>query len=349
MFDIGETLEDMIAHYTEFEASLVSVERAVFFTNLKPEIGYKGIAKEERIIGIGGPKDMLRLAKFEKLRIEFEKERRVGLKKGIKSEREVGRRKDKKLKNFEKFESVVTHGEVVFENVSARYSSTNKCVLKKLNVKISPGEKIGIIGRTGSGKSSLIKLIWRYFEPSSGTIFVDGKNISKVNLKALRSQMTIITQETSLFEGTLRENLDPTKFRFSDKELSEALQELRFSHKSYQEEGLDMLIDTEGNNLSQGERQLVCFARSILRPTRLVLLDEATTNIDLKTEETIQASIKKCFTKSTMLIVAHRVQTVLECDRIIVLHSGEIVEFDSPMRLMKKDGFFNDIVKKMGE
>ena len=347
-FDMQETISDMILDSTEFEASMVSVERSVFFTNLQPEKGYAGIEEEKSFIGLGGPKKMKKLEEFEKARDEFEKERR----KLIESNPEGG---EIDMTRFDKstelacLESVVTRGEVIFEKVSARYMSSDENVLKRLDFKISPGEKIGVIGRTGSGKSSLIKLLWRYFEPCSGKIFIDGKNLSKVDIKALRNQITVITQETSLFEGTLRENLDPTQFRFSEQRLINILTTLDFSHPNYKKEGLDMQIDSEGNNLSQGERQLVCFARSILRPSRLVLLDEATASIDLKTEETIQTAIKQYFRKSTMIIVAHRVQTVLDCDKIMVLNQGEIADFDSPGALMKRDGFFNDIMKKMGE
>ena len=348
IFDIGETLEEMIIDYTEFEASMVSVERSVFFTNLKPERGYKGIDREEKMIGLGGPRKMKRLAEFEKKRDDFEKERR----KLIEDSSRTGNLNTAKFdhpRELASLESVVTKGEVVFEKVSAKYLTAQDNVLKQLSFKISSGEKIGVIGRTGSGKSSLIKLLWRYLDPCSGKVYVDGKNIKRVNIKALRNQITVITQETSLFEGTLRENLDPTQFRFTDQDLIDVLQKLDFGHTSYQKDGLDMQIDSEGNNLSQGERQLICFARSILRPTRLVLLDEATASIDLKTEETIQKAINEYFEKSTMIIVAHRVQTVLECDRILVLNHGEIMDFDTPNALMKKDGFFKDIMKKMGE
>ena len=207
-----------------------------------------------------------------------------------------------------------------------------------------------MIGRTGSGKSTLIKLLWRYMDLSMGKILIDGKDISEVNLKALRNQITVITQETALFEGTLRENLDPTGFRFSDQQLIDTLASLKFVHPGYKDEGLEMQIDSDGKNFSLGERQLICFARAILRPTRLVLLDEPTASIDLKTEEVIQSAIERHFKDSTMITVAHRVQTVLECDRIMVLSNGAIIDFDTPEALMKrKDGFFSEIVKKMGE
>ena len=349
IFNLGEILQRLMMTSTDYEASLVSVERSVFFTKLRPEKGYQNLVKEGKVIGIGSRKNMDELQKFEELRDQMERARRSNIQAGEKATRGLNRAKMDKQRQLATLESMVTRGEVIFENVTAKYLTSEDSVLKGLSFKIKPGEKIGIVGRTGSGKSSLIKLLWRYMDPTSGKIFIDGKNIRKVDVKALRNQMTVITQETSLFEGTLRENLDPSKFRFKDQELVQVLQRLEFGHSSYQKEGLDMLIDSEGNNLSQGERQLICFARSILRPTRLVLFDEATASIDLKTEETIQSSVKEFFEKSSMIVVAHRVQTVLECDRIMVLNQGEIADFDSPTNLMKSDGFFTDIMKKMGE
>lgn len=153
-----------------------------------------------------------------------------------------------------KREEVVTEGKLSFVNVSARYLSSEKSVLKKLNFVVNPGEKVGVVGRTGSGKSSLIKLIWRYMFPSKGRIMIDGKDISKVDLKALRSQIVVISQETALFQGTLRSNLDPSGSLHSDEQLTQVLEKLKFSHNSYKKEGLEMQLDNEGTNLSKGEQ-----------------------------------------------------------------------------------------------
>lgn len=332
IFDIANYLQNSIINEAKFENSLVSVERCIYFSKLEPEEGYNTIEEEKENFSKGGGSRNKKLMIYEKKK--FSESQRI-LKGDFKESKD------------QIMEPIIKKGELVFENVSAKYLGAMKNVLKKLNFKINPGEKVGVVGRTGSGKSTLIKLIWKYLRPSEGRIMIDGKDISNVDLKALRTQLTVITQETALFEGTLRYNLDPSGFKHSDKKLKGVLDGLGFRHKVYQEEGLEMDLDAEGSNLSQGERQLVCFARSVLEPSKLILLDEATASIDIKTEESIQEAIEREFKDSTMIIIAHRVQTVMNCDRILVLDFGVIKDFDKPEVLMKKDGFFKDIVEKM--
>lgn len=313
-FTMGFSLRTAVKQRAEFEMCMVSVERCSFFYRLEPELGLKTLDKERKAFGKGGDKAMKKLYEYEK-----------------KFKREV----------------VLENGGLTFENLSAKYLSNEKLVLKNIDFTLKPGEKVGVVGRTGSGKSTLIKLIWRYMDPSEGRILIDGKDISKVDLKALRDQIMIITQETSLFEGTLRENLDPTGFRNKDEELIEVLRKLDFQHKSYEKDGLKMEINANGNNLSIGEKQLICFARAVLKRSKLIVLDEATASIDIKTEEKIQECIESEFKDCSMLIIAHRVQTVMECDRILVLEKGRINDFDTPANLMRKGGFFKEIVEKM--
>lgn len=190
VFTMGVSLRNSVQQRAEIEMCMISVERCSFFYKLDPEVGLKTLDLERKMFGKGGSKRMKKLMKYEQ--------------------------------NFKR-ETVVENGELVFENVSARYISNMKLVLKKVDFVVKPGEKVGVVGRSGSGKSTLIKMIWRYMDPSDGRILIDGKDISKVDLKALRSQIMIITQETSLFEGTLRENLDPTTFTNTDQEIIQAL------------------------------------------------------------------------------------------------------------------------------
>lgn len=294
---MGSMLSESIKARVELAISMVSIERCAFLNKLAPEPNYKTLDYEKKHFMKGGASRMKKLEEYEKL-----------------NNREL----------------VVKEGKLSFVNVSARYLSSDKNVLKNLNFVVNPGEKIGVVGRTGSGKSSLIKLIWRYMYPSKGRILIDGSDISKVDLKALRNQIVVISQETALFEGTLRSNLDPSGFIYKDEDLKKVLEKLKFSHNSYEKQGLDMQLDNEGTNLSKGEQQLVCFARSALKNSKLIILDEATASIDIKSEEMIQKYIEDEFKNSSMLIIAHRVQTVMECDRIIVLKDGEIVDYDSP-------------------
>lgn len=315
LFNLGPCLREAISGRIHFEVSMVAIERAGQLHKVQSEPDYKFL-------------------EFERKNFEL-----------------AGKKRIKKLKDYEQNgtnkESVVTTGHVRFENVSTRYQSSNRMVLQNLNFDIKAGEKIGVVGRTGSGKSSLIKLFWRYLNPCEGRIIIDGNDISQVDLKSLRSQMSIISQETALFEGTLKFNLDPSGYKYSDSQLEKVLTQLNFNHSGYQKDGLDMEIDLGGSNLSKGEQQLLCFARCILNNSKLIILDEATASIDIKTEESIQKSVENDFKDSTMIIIAHRVQTVMECDRIIVLKDGKIVDMDAPTTLLKKDGFFKDIVEHM--
>ena len=368
IFSMSKAMIGSITQKTDWETALVSVERCQYFNKLEPEALYKEFEYERARFGNGGIRKMKRL-------VHYEKERRVGLRKQVhqaireaetrrrrigSGETEVRFPKDEEageIRNNSKKASnrnskgkkrLITHGRVEFRGVSARYLSSKTDTLKDLNLVIYPGEKVGIVGRSGSGKSTVIKLFWKYMEPRKGKLLFDRQSIRRADLKSLRSQMTIITQETALFEGTVRENLDPTGFLYSDDLLVSTLNELEFENQGYKEQGLDLVLDSEGTNLSQGEKQLLCFARSILEPSKLVLFDEATANIDIKTEETIQRMVKERFKDSTMLVVAHRVQTVLECDKIIVMEQGRVQDFDTPENLMGRgDGFFKEIVEKM--
>lgn len=177
---------------------------------------------------------------------------------------------------------------------------------------------------------------------------IDGFDITKVDLKALRSQLMVVTQETVLFEGSLLENLIPQNTtQNSAREIEDLLEEIGFCHKDYIQNKTAMRIDNNGSNLSAGEKQLICFARCVVENTKLIILDEATASIDVKTEEMIQKCIEKYFKASTMLIVAHRIQTLLECDRILVLDAGKVAELGTPEELLRKDSFFKQIVEKM--
>jgi ABC-type multidrug transport system fused ATPase/permease subunit len=265
---------------------------------------------------------------------------------------------------------------IEFQNVSAKYITSKKPILQNLNFKIYPTERIGIVGKTGSGKSTLIKLLWKYLNISKGKIMIHGKDLNSYNLKRLRKNFYLISQETALFSASLRKNLDPTTFSFSDDVLNKTMKDLNFLNEAYLTDDLDMQIGDNGQGLSQGEKQVISFARCMLdlsgdyrvkqkvvkefKEERfyfppILILDEATSNIDLKTEEIIQSQLfpeegqSSMIPKSTtMLIIAHRVQTILNCDKIMVLNEGELTAFESPKSLMEKEGgFFKEIVEEM--
>jgi ABC-type multidrug transport system fused ATPase/permease subunit len=180
--------------------------------------------------------------------------------------------------------NLVPEGQVVFQNVTARYGEDSEPVLKNLSFTVNPGEKIGIVGRTGAGKSSLIKLFWMSLKPSEGRVLIDGTDIAQVDLKALRNEVMIVSQESALFLGNLRENIDPTQGADKDEEMMKVLESLTFKNKLILEKGLEAKVDAGGANYSQGERQVICFSRTLINKRKLIILDEATANVDIRTE-----------------------------------------------------------------
>ncbi|THH32362.1 hypothetical protein EUX98_g1802 [Antrodiella citrinella] len=243
-------------------------------------------------------------------------------------------------------------GEVEFRNYSTRYRPELDLVLKDISFTVQHKEKIGICGRTGSGKSSLLLSLFRIIEPASGTIFIDGVDITKIGLFDLRSAISIVPQSPDMFEGSIRENIDPTG-AYQDAEIWVALEH---SHlKQFVEslpEGLDALVREGGSSLSAGQRQLLCFARALLRKVSqmMYVLDEATSAVDLETDHAIQAIIRgPQFKDVTMFTIAHRLNTILESDRVLVLGAGQILEFDSPKNLLAaSSSSFYSLVNEAG-
>ena len=207
-----------------------------------------------------------------------------------------------------------TRGKVEIKNLSVKYRENLPNVLRDINLTIKPGTKVGIVGRTGAGKSTLISAIYRTFDEFKGEIKIDDKEIRSIDLKLLRNTMTIISQDPYLFNDTLRNNIDPTK-KFTDEAIQDILSEVKLWEKFSSLEGLDSKIESGGSNLSQGEKQLLCLARALLFDNKVVLMDEATANIDTQTEAVIQRLIKDRLNNSTILMIAHRLNTILHCDK----------------------------------
>ncbi|PIK62991.1 putative multidrug resistance-associated protein 5-like [Apostichopus japonicus] len=237
-----------------------------------------------------------------------------------------------------------SEGKLKFENVQMRYRESLPLVLKGISMTIESKERIGIVGRNwlslcleilfrlflASGKSTLGVALFRIVELAEGKIHIDGIDISSIGLKDLRSKLSIIPQDPVLFIGTVRYNLDPHN-NYSDEELWSALAQSHIKEKISQLDGkLEAPVIENGENFSVGERQLICMARAILRNSKVLLLDEATAAIDTKTDSLIQQTIREAFKDCTMLIIAHRLNTVLDCDRILVMDDGKIGEFDKP-------------------
>uniref|UniRef100_A0A4W6BM49 ATP-binding cassette, sub-family C (CFTR/MRP), member 3 n=1 Tax=Lates calcarifer TaxID=8187 RepID=A0A4W6BM49_LATCA len=239
-------------------------------------------------------------------------------------------------------------GNVQFQEYSVRYREGLDLVLKNLTLSVKGGEKIGIVGRTGAGKSSMTLCLFRLLEAAAGEITIDEVKIAEIGLHDLRSKLTIIPQEPVLFSGTLRMNLDPFD-QCSDEEVWKALEHSHL-HKfvSNQPAKLELECSEGGENLSVGQRQLVCLARALLRKTRILVLDEATAAIDLETDDLIQSTIRTQFEDCTVFTIAHRLNTIMDYTRVLVLDKGQVAEFDTPANLISQRGIFYGMAKDAG-
>ncbi|KAG8974080.1 hypothetical protein FRC05_007828 [Tulasnella sp. 425] len=276
---------------------------------------------------------------------------------------------------------------IVVEDLVIRYSPELPAVLHDVSFQLKPKERIGLLGRTGSGKSTLAMALLRFVDPSSGRIIIDGIDISTIGLQDLRSRVTIIPQDAVLFSGTIRENLDPFN-NHSDEECLDALERVHINssapasrrtsrpvsiHERMQSEevetasvattktgttqyddqkhviGLDFKVSAGGANFSQGQRQLIAMARALLRRSSVIIMDEATSSIDFHTDALVQRTVREEFSNSLLITIAHRIRTIIDYDRLIVLDQGRVVEFDAPFNLIEREGgVFRNMCLKSG-
>ncbi|XP_039259170.2 ATP-binding cassette sub-family C member 4-like isoform X4 [Styela clava] len=240
-------------------------------------------------------------------------------------------------------------GRIQFNKVSFSYFKNGPNVLKEVCLRIKPNEKIGVVGRTGAGKTSLVAALFRLNELENGEIYIDGIPISTLGLKDLRVAISVIPQDPILFAGTMRRNIDPFDI-YTDDKLWEALAKVQLADFV---KSLSLQLNTEmaetGSNFSVGQRQLICFARAILAKTKILVIDEATANVDMRTDQLIQSTIREEFKHCTVITIAHRINTVIDSDRILVLGGGLVKEFDEPYKLLQnKNGYFANIIKTIG-
>lgn len=223
-----------------------------------------------------------------------------------------------------------TEGRIEVTNLVVAHTAGAPPVLKGLTFTVNSNERIGIVGRTGAGKTSLTMALFRLLEAQSGTIRIDGVDLSQIKLHDVRSRLDIIPQAPTLFSGSLRSNLDPSS-RYTDAELFRYLRLVNLVPGTFDD--LSSPISGGGLNLSQGQRQLVCLARALIRRSKVMVLDEATSSVDKATDSLIQRAIRERTDDCTLLVVAHRLRTVADFDRILVLSDGKAVEYDTPKNL----------------
>lgn len=262
-------------------------------------------------------------------------------------------------------------GSIHFNNYSTRYRENLDLVLKNISLDIKPAEKIGIVGRTGAGKSSLTLALFRLIEPVTGNVEIDRINTSNIGLFDLRSQLNIIPQDAHAFEGTVRENLDPFSIYTDDQlwkvlemaHLKSHVESMKTESKPDEDDdaktqsnkteepqvGLDAKVFEGGSNLSSGQKQLLCLARALLKESKVLVLDEATAAVDVQTDKIIQETIRSEFKDKTILTIAHRLDTIMDSDRVLVLGRGSVKEFDSPTNLLNdRDSEFYSLCKEGG-
>ncbi|XP_063401135.1 multidrug resistance-associated protein 1-like [Mytilus trossulus] len=241
------------------------------------------------------------------------------------------------------------HGVIEFQQYSTRYRDGLSLVLKNITFRIEPGEKVGIVGRTGAGKTSLSQAIFRLIEPTTGRIIVDGEDISMMGLHDCRSKVTVLPQDPVLFSGSLRMNIDPMDHH-TDEQIWRALEHAHIKNFiQHLPSKLDYDCGEGGQNLSIGQRQLISLARSILRKSKILILDEATAAVDMEKDALIQQTIREEFSECTVLTIAHRLNTVMDYNRIMVLDNGKIIQFDTPENLLRNPGgLFYQLAKDSG-
>ena len=264
-----------------------------------------------------------------------------------------------------------TEGKIQIERLNIRYREGLPLVIRRMNLSVKPGEKVGILGRTGSGKSTLVLALLRILEIEEeehdlyGTIKIDGVNIKKVSLETLRRNVVTIPQDPYLLEGSMKFNIDPLGLH-SGREVVESLKKVNFfsslsedndnieeNNRNRPLEETELIenfkIEAKGSNLSLGQRQLICIARALIQKPKILVTDEATASIDLRTDQLVQELIKTELRDTTVLTIAHRLNTIIEYDKIVVLKKGKKVEEGSPYELLRSPGYFYEFVEEGGE
>mmetsp|Transcript_875 Transcript_875/g.1738 ORF Transcript_875/g.1738 Transcript_875/m.1738 type:complete len:561 (+) Transcript_875:2543-4225(+) len=242
-------------------------------------------------------------------------------------------------------------GEIEYNGVSVRYRSTLPLALRKISFRIPAGARVGVVGRTGSGKSTVVQTLFRLLEPEDGKILIDSQDISKMGLHTLRTKISVIPQVPTLFSGcTVRENLDLFGLH-SDEAIAQVLKSCHLMEAIEKlSDGTNSIVSEGGSNFSVGQRQLLCLARALLAQNKILVLDEATASVDRRTDQLLQQALQESYQDGTILAVAHRLDTIIDYDFILVLGQGEVLEFGTPDALLSQtEGIFTDMVQDTGD
>ena len=248
------------------------------------------------------------------------------------------------IDNISKKELPEIKGDIEFDHVTFAYNKDEGAALKDTCFKLNKGEKIALVGETGAGKTTITNLISRFYDPTFGTVKIDGVDIRDVDIESLRSQMGIMLQDSFLFSSSIKENIRYGKLDATDKEIIEAAKAVN-AHEFIEslEDGYDTHVNERGSRLSLGQRQLIAFARALIANPRILILDEATANIDTETELLVQDGIKKLMDGRTSIVIAHRLSTIRDCDKIFVLSNGKIVEEGTHDELLLNHGYYQNL------
>jgi ATP-binding cassette subfamily B protein len=235
------------------------------------------------------------------------------------------------------------NGEIAFEDVTFGYDPATP-VIRNINLRIAAGETVAFVGKTGAGKSTMAKLVTRFYDPTEGRVLIDDFDISKVTVDSLRGQLGVVPQEPFLFAGSLRYNIAFARPESTDDEVWEAIREVGLSDViERMPDGLDTVVHERGQSLSSGERQLIALARAFLAHPRVLVLDEATSNLDLASETKIESALDILLEARTAILIAHRLTTAMKADRIVVVDDGRIAESGSHDELVAKGGLYADM------
>lgn len=231
-------------------------------------------------------------------------------------------------------------GDIEFKKVDFRYG-TRKLVLKDINMKIKPGEKVALVGESGSGKTTIAKLLMNFYDVTKGEVLVNSYNIKDINKDALRDRISYISQDSFFFSGTIKENLEFANPEVSYEDIIEACKKAQIhDYINSTQTRYDTLLEEKGANLSGGQRQRLAMARALLKKPEILIMDEATSNLDTITEKAIENTIEECTKNVTTIIIAHRLSTIMRCDRIYVMDKGEIIEEGTHEELIKLKGYY---------